>query len=346
METRPPRKTFSLRALLPSSLISMGVHITVLLLVGLSFRGCDHGPPVQAGGQNFREIGLAIVNDNSTPVSDLPAQNPQDTDVVQPAVPEPQAPQRSVVPTEVPNVSELLNQNRIKSNSTDSDSQVDLSNTVGPGRPIGGLPEVGGGLVELIRPQGTSGQGSSGSLTPGPGQTSFMDVVGNGRSFVYVIDTSSSMSHGQRLELAKSQLKGSLRLLKPNQRFQVLFYNQSVTQMQLRRRAAEDMYVATTVHVQLAAAEIDRVTANSGTAHLPAIERALLLMPDVIYFLTDGDQPSLSAEQLAQIRKRNAARTQIHVIEFASGARESRNVTWLQQLASQSGGQYRYIPVR
>lgn len=173
-----------------------------------------------------------------------------------------------------------------------------------------------------------------------------MNIVGNGRSFVYVIDTSSSMSQGRRLDLAKSQLKGSLRLLKPNQKFQVLFYNESATPIRLRRRPEEELYAATTVQVQLAEAAIDMETANLGTNHMPAIQRALMLRPDVIYFLTDGEQPGLSTDELRSIKRDNRSKAQIHVIEFAAGARESRHVSWLQQLAYQSGGEYRYVPVR
>jgi len=316
-----------------------------MVFAGMSLKGCDKGAPMAAGGQEFREIGLAMVNDNSNQNTNQPTNNPQDTEDQQPPVPDAQ-PEPPAVPTKAPSVSELLNPSLSEAPSdTAQDSQLDLSNTIGPGRPIGGVPEIGGGLAELIRPQGKAGGGAAGSLTPGPGETSFMNIVGSGRTFVYVIDTSSSMDHGRRLDLAKSQLKGSLRLLRPNQKFQVLFYNSSVTPMRLRRRAAEDMYAATTVQVGLAEDEIEREIANSGTNHLPAIERALMLAPDVIYFLTDGAQPSLSNEELQKVRRNNRSKAQIHVIEFASGARESRRVTWLQQLANQSGGEYRYVPV-
>ncbi|MEZ6128034.1 MAG: hypothetical protein R3C59_05095 [Planctomycetaceae bacterium] len=344
---QPPiaKERGSLRSLLPGSIISLCVHAAILVFAGMSLKGCDQGAPMAAGGQDFREIGLAFVNDNSSQNTDQPTKNPQDTDSQQTPVPDAQ-PEPPVVPAKAPSVSELLNPNRVQTPpDAAADSTLDLSNTIGPGRPIGGVPEIGGGLADLIRPQGTSGTGAAGSLTPGPGETSFMNIVGNGRSFVYVIDTSSSMSHGRRLDLAKSQLKGSLRLLRPNQKFQVLFYNSGVTPMRLRRRAAEDMYAAEAVLVGLAEDEIDRETASSGTEHLPAIERALMLAPDVIYFLTDGAQPSLTKEDLQQVRRNNRSKAQIHVIEFASGPRESRHVSWLQQLADQSGGEYRYVPV-
>ena len=177
-----------------------------------------------------------------------------------------------------------------------------------------------------------------------------MNIIDGGRSFVYVIDSSSSMAEGQRMDLAKSQLKASLQMLRPGQSFQVLFYNESTTQMKLRRQAPQDLYPATTICIQLADDEIDRITPSAGTEHLSPILHALRLEPDVIYFLTDGDQPRLSTQgansDLAKISRANRAGTRIHVTEFGNGSRETRQVSWLELLAHQSGGQYQYIAVR
>ncbi len=349
MQTSQQHKRFDWKSLLPSSLVSLTIHVAILITAGMSMKGCDNGAPSAAGGQDFREIGLAFVNDNSDAATNQPAQNPQDSDVEQPSEPDAdvqaQQQQQAAVPTEAPNVAEFINPASAEQQITSS-TQVDLSNTVGPGSPMSGLPEIGGGLAELIRPRGTSGMGSAGSITPGPGETSFMDIVGKGQSFVYVIDTSGSMIHDRRLELAKSQLKGSLRLLQPNQKFQVLFYNNSVTPINLRSRPAEDMYPATLQYLRLAIGAIDLQVPDYGTAHLPAIERALLLQPDVIYFLTDGATPVLTSAELKRVQQRNRGGAEIHVIEFATGAAESRAFSWLQSLAADSGGQYRRIAVQ
>jgi hypothetical protein len=345
MQTPQQNKRFSLKSLLPSSLVSLTVHVAILIMAGMSMKGCESSAPSAAGGQDFREIGLALINDSSDAVSNQRAQNPQDTDIQQPSDLVTKPEQQPAVPTEVPNVAEFLNQNTAQSTATTTGTQIDLSDTVGPGRPISGIPEIGGGLAELIRPRGTSGMSPAGSLTPGPGETAFMDIVGKGQSFVYVIDTSGSMIHDRRLELAKSQLKGSLQLLQPNQKFQVLFYNNSVTPINLRGRVAEDMYPATAQYLLLAVQAIDLQVPDYGTAHLPAIERALLLQPDVIYFLTDGATPALTTAELKRVRQRNR-NTEIHVIEFATSAPESRLFTWLQSLAADSGGQYRRITMQ
>lgn len=351
MSSASPQKSV-LRAILPSGLISICVHATILIVAGMSLRGCDQGVAVPPGGQPFREVGLAVINDGATEETDTPlADSQSDAQTVQPSeveteatdTAEPEVP--SDVPTDVPSVAELLGQQPFESQVTAPAAMSGLPQTIGPGTPIGMPSAAGGGLPPRETAIGKSGYGASGSPTPGPGETSFMDIVGDGQRFVYVIDASSSMNNDQRMDLAKSQLKGSLRLLQPNQQFQVLFYNESSTRIKLRRRASEDMYVATRVNIQLAEDEIDRVVARSGTRHKTPLLNALLLEPDVVYFLTDGDKPSLSASELRMVKKTNRSRARIHVVEFATGLPETRD-SWLEQLALQSGGVYRRINLR
>lgn len=338
------------RAILPSSLISLTAHVAILIFAGMSLRGCDSGPPVEAGGRDFRTIGLAVIPDASEAVSNQPARDPLDSDIETTSDGDTVAKpvEKIPVPTEKPDVAEMLGHDRAVDARQPTESNQKPLNIVGAGEPIGGLPKIGG-LSELIRPKGKSGMGSAGSPTPGPGETSFMNIIGTGRNFVYVIDISSSMGHGGRLALAKSQLIGSLRRLKPVQNFKVLFYNETVDTMTLRRRAGQrieqDMYPATAVHLQLAKAEIDRRVPSSGTSHFTPIIHALRLEPDVVYFLTDGDKPRLSPSELRKVSDANRSGAQIHVVEFATGPQESRDITWLQLLAQQSGGKYNRVMV-
>ncbi|MGV2336447.1 MAG UNVERIFIED_CONTAM: hypothetical protein LVR18_20850 [Planctomycetaceae bacterium] len=191
--------------------------------------------------------------------------------------------QRSDVPTRIPGVSGLL--------STESES-------TSSGETASALPELlGSGMLRSGRSGGTSGGGNS-AIQPseaggvrriggkgGTGETTFMNIVGVGRSFVYVIDTSSSMD-GPRLRQAKSQLKASLRLLQPNQQFAVILYNETTQRLKLRRQAEQPLYFATEVNRQLAVQEIDSILSDAGTDHRPALLEALGLRPDVVYFLT------------------------------------------------------------
>jgi hypothetical protein len=69
------------------------------------------------------------------------------------------------------------------------------------------------------------------------------------------------------------------------------------------------------------------------------------MRPDVIFFLTDADDPKLSVEELARIRDM-AAGIVIHGIEFGVGSRPaSGDASFIAQLARQNGGGYVYVDV-
>ncbi|MEP3477782.1 MAG: hypothetical protein ABJZ55_00900 [Fuerstiella sp.] len=337
-----------LRALLPSGAISICVHLILVVVAGMSLKGCEQGVPVQAGGAEFHEIGLAFINDTADNKTAIAAANPSDTEIEQPAEAEAEdVTKQEELPMEAPNIEALLNPSTANSQSPSTvPSPLDLSNIIGVGPTTSA--DASASQKQPKKPAGTSGQTTAGSPTPGPGETAFMDIIGSGDSFVYLIDVSSSMSmsNNRRLNLAKSQLVNSLTLLKRNQQFQVFFYSDYVEALRLRQRPQEDLYQATSVNIQLAESSIRAVRAHGGTSHLPALKRALALSSDVIYFLTDGDEPRLLNSELNQVRELNRGRSQIHVVEFASGPLESRRATWLHQLAKQSGGKYRRVQVK
>jgi hypothetical protein len=70
---------------------------------------------------------------------------------------------------------------------------------------------------------------------------------------------------------------------------------------------------------------------------------ALQMNPDVVFFLTDADEPKLSASELQQIVRWNKGTT-INAIEFGSGSSPGRD-NFLRRIAEQNGGQYRYVDV-
>lgn len=345
-ESLPVAKGF--RALLPSGAISICIHLIFVVVAGMSLKGCEQGVPVQAGGAEFHEIGLAVINDSSDNNTNIAASNPSDTEVVQPAeVDAEDVTKEEDLPTEAPNIEALLNPSAVAANSQSTvPSPMDLADIIGSGSAASAV--ASSSQQQPKKPAGTSGQTTAGSPTPGPGETAFMDIVSSGDSFVYLIDVSSSMGvpRNRGLNLAKSQLVNSLRLLKRNQSFQVFFYTDYVEVIRLRQRQKEDLYQATSVNINLAESSISAIRAHGGTSHLPPLKRALELESDVIYFLTDGKDPGLLPSELNQIRRINKGRSQIHVVEFASGPLESRQATWLHQLARQSGGKYRRVQVK
>ena len=86
------------------------------------------------------------------------------------------------------------------------------------------------------------------------------------------------------------------------------------------------------------------IIADGGTYHEEALDLALSMSPDVIFFLTDADQPALSQNKLLRIQRMNGGRTAINTIEFGLGPGGQRD-NFLGQLARENGGAYAYIDV-
>jgi len=84
------------------------------------------------------------------------------------------------------------------------------------------------------------------------------------------------------------------------------------------------------------------MTANGGTDRLVALREAINFAPDVIFFLTDADDP-MSPSELAEIARANRkAQATICVIEFGKKPEPTPN-NFLARLAHDTGGQYGYV---
>ncbi len=189
-------------------------------------------------------------------------------------------------------------------------------------------------------PSNVSGSGNYGP--PGDGQTSVrvFGVEGKGTKFVYVFDRSSSME-GAPLATAKQQLIQSLESLKSIHQFHIIFFNQQMRNFDLSgggRRIA----FATDRNKNLAARFVGGITADGGTDRFPALCAAIAMNPDVIFFLTDADDPMPASElhEVAELNRR--AGVVISTIEFGRGpAKQAKN--FLTELARTTGGQYGYV---
>jgi Ca-activated chloride channel family protein len=340
--------------LLAGSVVSLLLHGSLLLLATLVFRGCRPSSIGQPGGEVFREVGLYVVdgadggrsdagiaagegNDSSsqhgsTPKEALsPAEQSDDSSGLTDAVPD-----------TPPDVQSLLGDGDASAR-VPGESHAALPNLIGPGDPLRGTQRPapgGGGSTD----QNTTAGGKARLGGPGGrGQTTFMNIADVGRSVVYVIDTSSSMDGG-RFKVAQGQLKASLRLLDGSQKFAVIFYNEAPTVLKLRNAPSAGLYAASDLNKSLAIREIDRAVCGEGTRHLPALLQAVDMQPDVMYFLTDGAEPALSAGELSQILKAGSGTT-IHAIQFSDGRRDSRERSWMERLTEQAGGQFLEIRV-
>ena len=190
----------------------------------------------------------------------------------------------------------------------------------------------------------SGGGGTGGGYGPGDGQASVrvFGVEGKGSRFVYVFDRSSSME-GAPLANAKQQLIESLGSLSSVHQFHIIFFNQQIRNFDLSG-GGKRVAFATDRNKKFAERFVGGITADGGTDRLPALRAAVQMQPDVIFFLTDADDPMPASElqEIADLNRRVGVA--ISTIEFGRGpAKQAKN--FLTELARITGGQYGYVDV-
>lgn len=144
------------------------------------------------------------------------------------------------------------------------------------------------------------------------------------------------MGQSRSFAAARRALLDSLERLPATIRFQVIVYNR--TAEVLRIAAGAELVAATPQNKREAAHLLDVLHTEGGTEHLPALQRALALHPDVIYFLTDAHD--LKAEHARAVTRLNRGRSVIHAIVLGNEKEGSS----LRVLARENRGEYRALP--
>lgn len=201
----------------------------------------------------------------------------------------------------------------------------------------GQSPQLGlhGGSQQAGRAGQGVGDGSS-------VRTQVFGIEAEGSRFVYVFDRSGSMvsHHGRPLAQAKAELLRSLEDLQSVHQFQIIFYNEK-PQLFNPRGGIPSLLWADAANKQHAQEFVLDIQAAGGTQHLDALRMALKMGPDVIFFLTDADEPRMSRAHLDEVQRANHG-AQVHTIEFGDGQQTSgRN--FLMELAEENGGQHVYV---
>jgi len=190
-------------------------------------------------------------------------------------------------------------------------------------------------------------QGLGFSIAPkegGKARTSLFGLVGEGYKFVYVFDRSGSMGGSGRdsLKAVKAELLESLKNLDTVHQFQIIFYNELPVLFNPTGTPGR-LTFATEQNKDRVARFLETIKADGGTAHEDALRLAIRLHPDVIYFLTDADDPKLEPPELERIRNM-AAGIVINTVEFGPGPKPA-GASFLADLARQNGGGYVYINI-
>ncbi|MCH8923590.1 MAG: VWA domain-containing protein, partial [Planctomycetes bacterium] len=167
-------------------------------------------------------------------------------------------------------------------------------------------------------------------------------VVGEGNKFVYVFDRSLSMGEDDRIGFARRELIGSLRSLESTHQFQIIFYNHKPYLFQPSGGRGR-LSFGTEENKTAAAKFVQSITAAGATNHEKALQMAVNLRPDVIFFLTDAGD-GLTGGQLQRIRRLNGGHASINAILFDVGAYDG-SANFSERLAHQNGGSFSYVDV-
>jgi len=162
----------------------------------------------------------------------------------------------------------------------------------------------------------------------------FFGVKATGRSFVFVVDTSGSMSKNDRYLRCRTELLRSIGALKYGQKFFVVFFNSTTFPMPEHKL------------VEVRPAQITktqewclRAVPSGGTEPWDGIALALKMKPDAIYFLTDGDFDPAVVERVDRAQPQTK-KIPIHTICFESLS----GAPLMEAIAKLTNGTYLYVP--
>lgn len=186
------------------------------------------------------------------------------------------------------------------------------------------------------------GKGRDGSsLGNGSNGVKFFGIFSRARKVVYVIDASESMRKHNAMEIARTELLQSLKGLEQTAQFQVIFFD-AQPHVMAGHRGGTKLMLANPRNLVQAEHFAKGIQPESGTNRFAALTIALAFKPDVIFLLTDADEPKLTRQELFDLRRANSKRhTSINVVEFGIQADLSAD-SFLKQLAHENAGQHFY----
>lgn len=181
------------------------------------------------------------------------------------------------------------------------------------------------------------GTGQSGDgLAGGVGGATFFGIGSRGTRFAYIVDISGSMETNQKWTLARKELERSIEGLPDFAYFHVALYSSGAVVPDWqdgwnRARRLETLRL----HRWLSG-----IAPSGSTEPLSAFYEVFSLdvLPDVIYFMTDGQIPSQTPVEVLRLNSRGKM-VVIHTIAF--GDESGRE--FLQRIAEDSGGTYRFV---
>lgn len=153
------------------------------------------------------------------------------------------------------------------------------------------------------------------------------------RRIVYVVDRSGSMTG--IFGAVQKELKRSIDGLRKSQEFHVIFYSNG----ELVENPPKRLVNAIRASKETTFEFIDSVWPEGGTEPLEAINRAFILKPDLIYFLSDGEIPGAAELKESLIQQNKGRQVRIFTIAYVNPA--GRDL--LEEIARDHGGQFKFV---
>lgn len=179
-----------------------------------------------------------------------------------------------------------------------------------------------------------NGGGAAAGGGAGQGTGGFFGIQPRGGHVVFVLDGSKSMSYYDRFAELRREVDSVLAKMPDTTLVNIIVFNkrnESRYFCRMYEPCTKDVYER--AHQWLA----DMVP-DGPTEPESALRRAFTLKPDEVLFLSDGEFSEIAVR--GQLRHR-AAHTRLHVINF-----HGEEVAFLKELASITGGEYRFVPQR
>ena len=140
-------------------------------------------------------------------------------------------------------------------------------------------------------------------ISPGEkAQVSLFGIKAEGSKFVYVLDRSGS-TEGKLLDAAKAEILASIEKVDDVHQFQLVVYNERPKIFNPAGSSGQ-LCFGTDANRAEAKKFLATISGDGGTDHAAALSAAIRLHPDVIFMLSDGDEPMLNAQQLGASRSR------------------------------------------
>ena len=205
---------------------------------------------------------------------------------------------------------------------------------------VGANRQLPSGINEAaILAEDARGRGTGADTVGTPGGLTVFGAQARGRTFVMVIDRSASMGDQGlgAIRAAADELAKQLQTLDEKQRVQVIAYHAAATQLDA------NWLPATPQNKQKLLTFLRSLPAFGSTNHTAALTAALKLRPEVIFLITDGDDPGMDPGQLRIVRELARGRTTIHAIHFGRGSEGAASDHFMRKLAADNGGGYVYV---